>query len=169
MPPFRLSVGFDEQLIFMRLVVALLIVSHGAFAQTHRVSDKDFGKLSWLEGTWIRTNAKPGRSGTEVWVRENAKELIGRGVSMKGNDTSFVEKLKIVIKNGSIYYVSDVPENPKPVDFIITAIDDDGFVCENPLHDYPKKIVYRRTGDKLRAVTSGDGKEAEFLFERKLN
>lgn len=85
---------------------------------------------------------------------------------MKGTDTSFVEKLKLVIKSGAIYYVSDVPENAKPVDFKITSIDDNGFVCENPAHDFPKKISYRKDGNKIRAVISGDGKEMEFLFSR---
>jgi hypothetical protein len=125
-----------------------------------------FSKLSWLEGTWVRTNVKPGRSGTERWVRGNGEEWIGWGVSMKAADTSFVEKLKIVIRDGAIYYVSDVPENPNPVAFKMTAIDENGFTCENPAHDFPKKISYKRDGSKVRAVISGDGKEMEFLFEK---
>jgi hypothetical protein len=149
-----------------RIFIGLMIIGHGALAQQQGVSDKEFGKLSWLEGTWVRTNVKPGRSGTERWVRRSGNELMGWGVSMKGADTSFVEKLKVIVKSGSIYYVSDVPENAKPVDFILTSIDDDGFVCENPSHDFPKKISYRLTGNSIRAVISGDGKEMEFLFER---
>jgi hypothetical protein len=143
----------------------LLILSGCAFAQTK--SEKDFAKLSWLEGTWTRTNAKPGRSGVESWVKGMGKELIGLGVNMKGSDTSFVEKLKIIIRDGDIYYVSDVPENPKPVEFKVTSLDEKGFVCENPNHDFPKKISYQHDGNKLRAVISGDGKEMEYLFERK--
>ena len=85
---------------------------------------------------------------------------------MKGADTTFVEKLKIVIKSGDIYYVSDVPENPRPVDFKFTFIHDRSFVCENPAHDFPKKIAYYSDGNNLRAVISGDGKEIEYLFRR---
>ena len=86
---------------------------------------------------------------------------------MKGADTSFVEKVKIVVKGGEIYYVADVPENSKPVDFKITSIDDKSFVCENPAHDFPKKIAYYKDGNNLRAVISGDGKEMEYLFVKK--
>lgn len=86
---------------------------------------------------------------------------------MKGADTTFVEKLTIVIKSGNLYYVSDVPENPKPVDFKITFVDEKSFVCENPAHDFPKKIAYNKDGsNNLRAVISGDGKEVEYLFRR---
>jgi hypothetical protein len=135
-------------------------------AQTVPSAEKDFGKLSWLEGTWIRTNAKPGRSGSERWIRSQANELTGWGVNMKGADTSFVEKLKIVIKAGAIYYVSDVPENPMPVDFKITSINETSFVCENPNHDFPKMIAYYKDGNNLRAVISGEGKSMEYLFKR---
>jgi hypothetical protein len=143
------------------------IISQAAFCQSGPATEKDFDKLSWLEGTWVRTNAKPGRSGTERWVKGNGKELIGWGVSMRGNDTSFVEKLKVVARPGAVYYVSDVPENPKPIEFRITSIDDNHFICENPSHDFPKKISYHRDGNKVRAVISGDGKEIEYLFEKK--
>lgn len=146
---------------------SLMLVSYAASCQPASVTEKDFSKLSWLEGTWTRTNAKPGRSGTERWIKGNGKELVGWGVSMKGTDTSFVEKLKIVAQSGAIYYVSDVPENPKPVNFRITSIDETGFVCENQTHDFPKKISYRRDGNKVTAVISGDGKEIEYLFERR--
>ena len=149
--------------ITLSLLLALPLL---ASCQSAPNADKDFSKLSWLEGTWVRTNAKPGRSGSEQWTRGKGSEWIGWGVNMKGADTTFVEKLKIVIKAGDIYYVSDVPENAKPIDFKITSIDEKSFVCENPAHDFPKKIAYYKDGNNLRAVISGDGKEMEYLFKR---
>lgn len=147
------------------VALTLLLTLPGcAFAQTK--AEKEFARLSWLEGTWTRTNTKPGRSGTERWIKGQATELIGWGVSMKGSDTSFVEKLKIVVKGGDVYYVSDVPENSKPIEFKVITIDDNSFVCENPAHDFPKQIAYYKNGSDLRAVISGDGKEVEFLFRK---
>ena len=126
----------------------------------------DFKKLGWLEGTWNRTDIKPGHSGHERWARVSDTEWEGLGVTMKGNDTAFVEKLKLVIKDNAIYYVSDIPENKGPVDFTITAISDTGFVCENPGHDFPKKIAYQNEGNKIKATISGDGKSIDYLFEK---
>ena len=127
----------------------------------------EFKKLQWLEGTWARTNAKPGRSGYERWVKTSDTEWRGWGVSMSGKDTAFVEKLKLVIRDNTINYVADVPENKEPVYFKFTELTDDHFTCENPGHDFPKKITYERTGDKLKAVISGDGKSIEYWFEKK--
>jgi hypothetical protein len=47
--------------------------------------------------------------------------------------------------------VSDVPEDKQPVYFAITEITETGFTCENPQHDFPKKIMYRKEGNQLKA------------------
>lgn len=144
----------------------LLLFFGSALGQSSALDDVgNIEKLEWLIGTWNRTNAKPGRSGAEVWKKNSDTELHGRGISMKGNDTSFVEKLKIVVKENKLYYVADVPDNKAVVYFAFTDISPGGFTCENPDHDFPKKIQYRRDGRTLTAMISGDGKSIVYLFQ----
>jgi hypothetical protein len=145
------------------LLTFLVLFSGHALAQP---SSRDFNKLNWLEGKWIRTNVKPGKSASEMWKKISGTEWKGKGVTLKGTDTVFVEKLKLIAKEGSIYYVADVPENKSEVLFKFIELTDHGFVCENPKHDFPKRISYSIDGNKLKAVISGDGKSMEFLFER---
>ena len=128
--------------------------------------EKKFKKIEWLVGTWDRINAKSERSGIEVWKKISNTELHGRGIAMKGNDTTFVERLKIVVKEPDLYYVADVPENKGLVYFKFTQLTDHGFICENLEHDFPKKIKYETTGSKLQATISGNGRTIEYLFER---
>ena len=59
----------------------------------------------------------------------------------------YVEKLKLVIKDNNIYYVADVPENKHPVDFKLIEISEMTFTCENPEHDFPKRIRYQEEGN----------------------
>ncbi len=126
-------------------------------------AQNDIRKVEWLNGTWTRTNSKAGRSGFEAWTRKN-NELVGRGITMKGADTAYVEKLKIVAKDGKLFYVADVPENKEAVWFEFTELKDKSFVCENAKNDFPKKISYTLEGNNLKAVISGDGKEVDYLF-----
>lgn len=142
------------------LVLVLTFISASVFAQN------DINKLDWLTGTWTRTNPKPGRSGVEVWTKRN-NELVGRGVNLKGPDTAFVEKLKIVARDGKLFYVADVPENNSEVLFEFTQLTNRSFVCENAKHDFPKKISYTLEGDNLKATISGEGREVDYLFVRK--
>lgn len=147
------------------LLIVLLVLPGIAMSQKSKASQQDLKKLSWLEGTWNRTNVKPGRNAYERWERKGDL-MQGWGVSMNGTDTSFVEKLKIVVKEGELHYVADVPENQQPVYFKLTTITETGFVCENQQHDFPKVISYQREGSKLKATISGNGKAIDFLFER---
>ncbi len=127
-------------------------------------TDKDVEKLDWLMGNWNRIRVKEGRSAFERWEKITNHELIGLGVYMNGLDTVFTEKLRIIVKDGDLYYVADVIENPEPVYFKFTQLTSNGFVCENPDHDFPKKIEYAMKGDTLIATTSGDDNELIFEF-----
>lgn len=146
----------------------LFSFSFGTLAQNNTLqASEDFKKLDWLIGIWSRTNAKPGRTGVEQWEKTTTQELRGTGVNLRGTDTTFVEKLRIIIRDNTITYVADVPENQKPVYFKLTEISENSFVCENPEHDFPKKISYQLDGNKLKAQISGNGKVIDYLFERK--
>ena len=122
-------------------------------------------QLKWLVGTWERMDMKPGNHGFEVWELEDS-ELNGMGVSMKGTDTTFVEKLRIQEVDGVLYYVADVPGNSEPTSFRVTELGDGYFKCENPQHDFPKEIGYELLGDTLKATISADGRGMTFLFKK---
>lgn len=126
-----------------------------------------FQNHGWLLGNWVRTNSKPGSAGFESWKKINDQEWRGRGWSMKGADTTFVEVLKIVTKDNKLFYVADVPENNKPVYFEITSITQDSFTCENPSHDFPKTIHYRFDGMKVYARVSAGDKGIDYIFEKR--
>lgn len=149
------------------LVITFLLSSFFLSAQPDALTAKDFERLQWLEGVWNRTGMKPGHSAHEVWEKSSAHEYTGLGVSLRGSDTTFVEKLKILLNNEGIYYVADVPENQQPVYFKFTSITDSTFVCENPDHDFPRKISYSLEGRGLKARISGGEKTIDFVFERK--
>lgn len=132
-----------------------------------KAQNNQLDQLEWVIGFWDRTNTKPGRSAHERWEKVSNTALSGWGVSLRESDTTFVEKLQVFVKDGILYYQADVPENPAPVSFAFTSIDKTGFVCENPNHDFPKKIQYELKGDTLVATTSGDGKEVIFRFRKR--
>ena len=123
-------------------------------------------RMQWLVGSWQRTDLPAGRSGYERWARDRAG-LSGVGLAMQETATTFEERLRIEARDGEIVYIAEVAHNPAPVVFRLTRIDDDGFVFENPTHDFPKVIAYRREGDRLRVRVSAGEKASEFAFRRR--
>jgi len=147
-----------------RLLFAIVFVVTVAMAYGQPNAKQDFKKLKWLIGNWKRTDVKPGQSGTETWSVTSATSFKGLGVTLKGKDTVSLEKLSLIIRGNDIFYVADVTGNPKPVYFKMTSITGNSFVCENPEHDFPKKISYKLVGNKIEASISGNGKSIPYNF-----
>jgi len=143
--------------LFFLLALSLCTVCQG----------QSFKTLKWLEGTWERQNTKPGSTAFERWSDMTKDGYTGRGLTLRGQDTVFVEKLSIVLKDKKLYYVADVSQNAAPVYFEMTEVTATGFTCENPNHDFPKKIVYVLDGNNLTATISGNGKEIPYRFVKK--
>jgi hypothetical protein len=143
--------------------ISAVLLCQFSLAQDAGVSLSSF---DWLTGTWENTRVKPNESASESWMRDGG-QFVGTGVTMHGSDTVFVEKLKIVEKEGHYYYVADVSHNDAPVYFKMTEVNASGFVCENPEHDFPKKISYRYDGEVLTATISAGSKEIPFRFRKK--
>lgn len=146
------------------LITFLCLSVHGSYAQES--SKQKFKKLEWLVGKWIRTNAKPGQSGYETWSKVSDLKLSGKGVTLKGKETIFVENMEFIAKGSDIFLTVVVPDEKQPVYFKLTALNNDGFICENPEHDFPKKISYQHSGKKIKAVISGNGQSMDYDFLR---
>lgn len=123
--------------------------------------------VHWLLGEWQRTNARPGTTAYEFWEKSSENLLTGIGFSLKEKDTTFVERLKIELKDGILYYVADVQENASPVYFKFTQLTENGFVSENPEHDFPKMISYDLKDGQMTAIISDGGdKKMGFVFKK---
>jgi hypothetical protein len=139
-----------------------------AVAPLRERHEQNLNELKWILGTWQRTNVRPGTTAFETWEQQNDQLYTGVGVSMKGSDTTFVERLRIEVKDDKIFYVADVKENATPTYFLMTEINADGFKSENPEHDFPKAIDYQLEGDNLTAIISdGGNKKMGFVFKKK--
>lgn len=148
-----------RKLILMVPILLLITTTYGQ--ETYK---QKFKKLEWLVGKWTRTNAEPGKSGYETWTKVSDLKLSGRGVTLKGKKTNFVEHLEFIVKGNDIFYTVVVTGEKEPTYFKLTTLSNDGFTCENPQHDFPKKISYKRDGKHVKAVISGDGKSVDYNF-----
>ncbi len=143
---------------YLFIALSALLIFPSCQGQT--VSD-----FNWLLGTWQRENTKQGTTATEYWVSD-AEGMAGQGITLQGSDTVFVENLKIQKKEGDLFYVAEVAHNPAPTFFKIVTYGKNEFSCENPSHDFPKRIDYTLEGDRLTVVISGDGKAVPFRFKK---
>lgn len=129
--------------------------------------DTDLAKMAWITGEWQRTDLPAGESGFERWQATQSSGYAGIGVHQRGNGSRFEETLSIEIRGDAIHYVAKTPQNPEPVAFRLIELREDGATFENRGHDFPKRIDYRRDGERgLIVRISDDDKTIDFRFQR---
>jgi hypothetical protein len=129
--------------------------------------------FEWLPGNWMMATNKGAI--TESW--KTGKKNERNGLSDFLRKDGILEPLEIiqsVYRKKHYYYIAKAAgqNNDEPVEFKITAYNHSGFVTENPLHDYPKRITYRMIHtDSIRAVID-DGlekplKQSAYYYSRR--
>ena len=149
-----------------KILLISILGLYSAIGYSQKKTTSDLTDFRWLIGSWKQIDTKPGQSDIETWQATSATAFTGKGITTQGKDTVFVEKLSLVVKGTAIYYVADVTGSAKPTWFKLISITPNSFVCENPEHDFPKKITYNLVGGQIKASISGNGKIVNYTFER---
>lgn len=114
------------------------------------------GVMNWMAGTWqLKTN---GGLIVEQWVVINDSTLAGKSMFVKnGTDTIPQETIELIQRNGKWSYIPVVggQNNSQPVVFSVIFQRGTEFIAENPLHDFPQRIAYRRIKTQLFASIEG--------------
>lgn len=119
-----------------------------AAAQSHPVD-----ALAWMAGCWART--APDRSYEEQWMAPRGGAMLGVSRTVRDGRATGHEFLRIFERDGGLVYHA-VPSGQAPTDFAATRVGHDAVTFENPAHDFPTRIVYRRgDADSLWARAEG--------------
>ncbi len=162
----------------MRVLLFLVLFLSFQSIAVAQIEDPEsiFRELRVLDGTWFMPTDRGDR--LEIWRILDDNTMIGRDVRIKpeNGDTILLETLRLELRDTTISYIVTArgQNNNKPVAFILTKADEDGYLFENPAHDDPKKIRYVLLGKRdLQVTTEGvrNGRitKSEFIFEREFN
>jgi hypothetical protein len=118
--------------------------------------------VEWLLGDWVTDVDEHGCVISERWHRESEMLFAGRGKARcpEGSGEAhepFHEDLRMEADERGLVYVA-TPSGGARTDFDLTSGGATGFVAENPDHDFPTRIEYRRTETGFDAIVSGPGR-----------
>lgn len=136
-------------------------------------SEKKFDKLeklNWLIGKWEKK--LPEGILTETWTKKNDSTYTATSFFIIDKDTVHSESVELTQLKEELIYRPTVKgqNNDEPVDFKLTSDSENTFTFENPKHDYPQKIVYKKVNEKnLVATISGiqQGKQSSESYPMK--
>lgn len=148
----------------------LLSLAFIVLASCQNQSENKFAKIKkmdWLVGNWEQK--LPEGTLIEIWKKENDSTFSGKSFFVKEEDTIHSEKIILSQKNDDLLYIPTVKgqNNDEPVTFTLSSEAGNIFTFENPAHDYPQKISYKKVSDtSLIATVSGkqQGKQSQESF-----
>lgn len=113
-------------------------------------------RLGWMAGHWVQE--KRGGWAEESWTPPRGGIMLGTGRTGKMNQATSFEFMRIAESPDDgrpVFWGS--PGGQAPVAFPMVAQGRQEVVFENPKHDYPTRISYKREDANLIATTSGPG------------
>ena len=149
------------------LVVAiLLLISSTAAAQrVTKLSD-----LGWMSGCWELNDDKRGMLISEMWMKPSGNAMMGVGRTIKSGKLVDFEFLRIVEDANGIAYISRPSENKEDTSFKMIRSSTGEVVFENAAHNFPQRIIYKGSGEKMTAriegLTNGKLKGIDFPYAR---
>lgn len=133
------------------------------------IQNPSLADLSWIAGDW---QTAPGgrRQIEEHWTAVAGGSMMGVSRTVAGDKTVEFEYLRIEQRADGIYYVAHPKARCPGTDFKLTRSSATEAVFENPQHDFPKRIIYRKTDDGLTAsIDAGEGSKAMSFVFKKMN
>ncbi|MGH9930707.1 MAG: DUF6265 family protein [Pyrinomonadaceae bacterium] len=141
----------------------LMIVWSARVTQTRAAGTPPrIAELAWISGDW--QTAAGGRAQIEEhWTLPAGGTMIGMGRTVVGDKTVEFEFLRIEQRGDDIFYVAHPNANCPQTDFKLTRLSGREAVFENPEHDFPKRVIYRKNsrGSLIASVDAGAGTKAQ--------
>lgn len=125
-------------------------------------------RLAWLEGCWQQDRGAAVVE--EHWMKPRGGSLIGMGRTVAGGKTVEYEFLRIAEIGGALAYIAR-PSGQAEATFPMKSLADGEVVFENPSHDFPQRVIYRRNADgsvtaRVEGTLNGQARGQDFPYRR---
>lgn len=156
----------------LKSAIALFVFTLVGFISIADKKHNELDKFKWMDGNW-KMSTKRGTI-IEFWKTMNDSTKQGESRFIKNEmDTTLLETISLVYRKQEYFYipVAKGQNNNDAVPFTITTFSENGFVAENPEHDFPKRITYQLVNqDSIHAYIDGGPsmpeKKSNFYYSR---
>ena len=123
--------------------------------------------LAWLQGCWETSSTA--RTVEEQWTAPRGRSMVGLSRTVRGGELVAYELVVIRERGDRLVYIAH-PSGQPSAEFVSTTRSEGSVVFENPGHDFPQRIGYRRQGPSLQAwiegTKDGQARRVEFPYRR---
>ena len=142
------------------LLIGLMFLTVPGVTVAQTAKTSSITDLGWMSGCWEMKSTERNLLINEQWMKPAGGMMIGAGRTVKAGKTVDHEFVRIVEEADGLFYIAKPKANNEETRFKLIKASVTEVVFENPTHDFPQRVMYRRDGDKLHARIEGtkDGK-----------
>jgi len=130
------------------LAGAMLAMATGA-----AIADDQLAALGWMQGCWSRTGSEAGT--VEQWMAPAGGNMLGMSRTIKGGKSVEHEFILISEVGPGVLAYTASPSRQATATFKLAKREGDSWIFENPTHDFPQRVIYRKDGADLVARIEG--------------
>ncbi|MEZ4439446.1 MAG: DUF6265 family protein [Polyangiaceae bacterium] len=150
------------------LVAGCCPSSGPSVADGSTVAETSLPAVAWLAGTWVTDDGQT----EEHWSPPRGGMMLGYGRTVVNGRGQHYEHLRIDEQAGVLRYHA-FPAGQALTTFALVSQEGGRLVFENPDHDYPQRIIYRRLDAgrlevRIEGVDQGESKHSEWAMRRVL-
>ncbi len=123
--------------------------------------------LDWMVGAWVEVRGEA--TTREVWQPPAGGVMTGVNEARRGDRPAVVEHMTIATTPEGVIFTALLPGQP-PTAFRLRPGPEGEAVFENPEHDFPQRVIYRRCEADLCAriegVRGGETVARDWRFQR---
>ena len=124
--------------------------------------------VAWMQGCWQQKSGD--RVIEENWTTPLAGAMLGTGRTVRAGKLVDHEFVVLVERDGRLVYEA-YPSAQLPTTFVSKEINVGSIVFEDPAHDFPQRVGYRRVAaDRITAwiegTVGGKTRRQEFSYRR---
>lgn len=158
--PLAQSFGYASHML--NVTLATLLVA-ALSAQTRPASASD---VAWLAGCWDLQRGQ--RHTVEHWMAPEGGMLLGMSRTVADGKAIEHEFAIIRERNGGLEYVAR-PSGQAEAIFSASRIEPREVAFENPTHDFPQRIIYRKSSDgelvaRIEGMIDGKARSVDFAY-----
>ena len=128
-------------------------------------AEPSVSELAWMAGCWASDGRETGTG--EIWMAPAGGMMLGMNRSVREGEASGYEFIRISEESdGKVVFVAS-PSGQSTATFTMIKLDDNEVIFENPEHDFPQRIIYRRIGDtqllgRIEGSVNGETRGVDF-------
>jgi len=147
--------------------IVTIILTQIAAPQTRAKIDD----LAWIAGCWELKRPERQTVITEQWMAPAGGAMIGMGRTLRAGKMTEFEYVRIVDDGNSVNYIAKPSVNKEETPFKLVKWSAVEVVFENPAHDFPQRIMYRKQGDdrldaRIEGTMGGKSSGIDFPMQR---